>query len=198
MTVTRIIAERGAVAVLEMSAGFMQADAYVIATASPTLALMRPFRFNVPLFSVRSYSLTAQITEPDCAPVSNLLDRTIKVAITRLGDRLRIGRLSEFTGHNRDLPPKRRKTLEASTRSLFGGSCDPKAADFWTGFRLPTPDGPPLVDRSHLSNLFLNFGHGMLGRTMSRGSGVMMPTSLPAQAFRLPPSPCSPLRFRRR
>jgi D-amino-acid dehydrogenase len=34
-----------------------------------------------------------------------------------------------------------------------------------------TPDGPPLIGRSRLQNLYLNTGHGTLGWTMACGSG---------------------------
>jgi D-amino-acid dehydrogenase len=33
-----------------------------------------------------------------------------------------------------------------------------------------TPDGPPIIGRTGVRNLFLNTGHGTLGWTMSCGS----------------------------
>ena len=63
------------------------------------------------------------------------------------------------------------RTLEHSVGDLFPGGGDLKAATFWCGLRPMTPDGPPLVGQSELSNLYLNTGHGTLGWTHSCGSG---------------------------
>ena len=54
------------------------------------------------------------------------------------------------------------------------GRIDLKAASFWCGLRPMTPDGPPLVGRSELSNLYLNTGHGTLGWTMACGSAKVL------------------------
>ena len=47
------------------------------------------------------------------------LDETYKVAITRLGDRIRVGGMAEISGYNNDLPEARRATLRRSQRRHF-------------------------------------------------------------------------------
>lgn len=37
-----------------------------------------------------------------------------------------------------------------------------------------TPDGPPIIGGTRLSNLYLNTGHGTLGWTMACGSGRVL------------------------
>ena len=37
-----------------------------------------------------------------------------------------------------------------------------------------TPDGPPIVGRTRLRNLYINTGHGTLGWTMACGSGRVL------------------------
>jgi D-amino-acid dehydrogenase len=37
-----------------------------------------------------------------------------------------------------------------------------------------TPDGPPLIGKSPMANLYLNTGHGTLGWTMAAGSGRVL------------------------
>jgi D-amino-acid dehydrogenase len=55
-------------------------------------------------------------------------------------------------------------------KQLFPGG-DLACAEFWTGLRPMTPDGPPIVGSTPLRNLYLNIGHGTLGWTMACGSG---------------------------
>ena len=55
-------------------------------------------------------------------------------------------------------------------RDLFPGGGDLAKAQFWTGLRPMTPDGPPVIGESG-RNLYLNTGHGTLGWTMACGSG---------------------------
>ena len=102
------------------------------------------------------------------------MDETYKVAITRLGDRIRVGGLAEINGFNMALDPRRRATLDKSLTDLFEGACDPAEALFWCGLRPMTPDGTPIIGRTRFSNLYLNTGHGTLGWTMSAGSGRLI------------------------
>jgi len=102
------------------------------------------------------------------------MDETYKVAITRLGDRIRVGGTAEITGYNLDLRKSRRDTLEHSVTDLFPGGGDVSKAEFWTGLRPMTPDGTPVVGPTPYRNLFLNTGHGTLGWTMAAGSGRMI------------------------
>jgi D-amino-acid dehydrogenase len=115
--------------------------------------------------------LTLPIVDPDAAPVSTVMDETYKVAITRLGDRIRVGGTAEVSGYDLALRAARRATLEQSVGDLFPRGGDLNAASFWCGLRPMTPDGPPLVGRGPQRNLYLNTGHGTLGWTMACGSG---------------------------
>lgn len=99
------------------------------------------------------------------------MDETYKVAITRLGDRIRVGGTAEITGYNLDLRVDRRATLEHSVTDLFPGGGDVSKAEFWTGLRPMTPDGTPVIGPTPYRNLYLNTGHGTLGWTMACGSG---------------------------
>lgn len=99
------------------------------------------------------------------------MDETYKIAITRLGDRVRVGGMAEISGYTNDLPEKRRLTLEHSVTDMFGGAGDVKSASFWSGLRQMTPDGTPIVGPTRLPNLYINTGHGTLGWTMACGSG---------------------------
>ncbi|ESW65905.1 D-amino acid dehydrogenase [Mesorhizobium sp. M1148] len=150
------------------------ADAYVLALGSYSARFMRLLRRPIPVYPVKGYSITVPIKDAVAAPVSTVMDETYKVAITRLGDRIRVGGTAEISGFDLRLHESRRRTLEHSVGDLFPDGGDLKAASFWCGLRPMTPDGPPLVGRTEFSNLYLNTGHGTLGWTMACGSAKVL------------------------
>ncbi len=159
---------------LEMGESLQTADVYVAALGSYTPHFLRPLGIAAPVYPVKGYSITIPITDPSHAPESTIMDETYKVAITRLGDRIRVGGMAEISGFSKDLPVPRRLTLEKSVNDLFPGAGDLKAAKFWSGLRPMTPDGTPIIGPTRLPNLFLNTGHGTLGWTMACGSAQVL------------------------
>lgn len=168
--ITRIVEEGGRITRVETDRGPVTADAYLVAMGSFSPHLVRTLGLKVPVYPVKGYSLTVPIVNEPLAPVSTLLDESYKVAITRLGDRIRIGGMAEISGFNMDLPEARRATLEHSAGTLFPGAGDFSAASFWCGLRPMTPDSTPVIGPTRIGNLFLNTGHGTLGWTMACGS----------------------------
>jgi D-amino-acid dehydrogenase len=102
------------------------------------------------------------------------MDEKHKVAITRLGDRIRVGGMAELDGYSATLDPRRRSTLEHVVSDLYPAGGDARAGSFWSGLRPMTPDGPPVIGRTKFRNLWLNTGHGTLGWTMACGSGRVL------------------------
>ncbi|OUJ07778.1 D-amino acid dehydrogenase [Acetobacter malorum] len=159
---------------IRTSKGHLRADAYVVSMGSYSPLLLKPLGVHLPVYPVKGYSLTLPLTDESHAPLSTVNDETYKVAITRLGNRIRVGGTAELTGYNLRLSPDRRETLELSFSELFGGG-DLSAATYWTGLRPCTPDGTPVVGPvPRFSNLWLNTGHGTLGWTMACGSGRLL------------------------
>ena len=173
-TLTGIEVEGGRIAGCVTSSGRKTADAYVMAMGSYSPVWMRRIGQPIPVYPIKGYSITVPITDPDRAPVSTVMDETYKVAITRLGDRIRVGGTAEISGYDLKLRAARRDTLEHSVGDLFPGGGDLKAASFWSGLRPMTPDGPPIVGPSKFANLWLNTGHGTLGWTMACGSARVL------------------------
>ncbi len=172
--IERIVVEGNAVAGVATGAGLLTADAYVVALGSYSPLILKPLGLSVPIYPVKGYSITVPITDPDGAPVSTVMDESYKVAITRLGDRIRAGGTAEISGYDFGLHDARRDTLEHSVGELFprGGSL--KDATFWCGLRPMTPDGPPIIGQAGPKKLYLNTGHGTLGWTMACGSGRVL------------------------
>jgi len=97
-----------------------------------------------------------------------------EVAVTRLGNRVRVGGTAELTGYNLKLRESRRQTLNHVVTDLFPHAGDVSKSSFWTGLRPMTPDGPPVIGKSKIANLWFNTGHGTLGWTMAAGSGRLL------------------------
>lgn len=172
--VAQLVKERGRVSHLETNRGNIRGDVFLIAAGSYSPRLVRPLGINLPVYPVKGYSITLPILDEERAPISTVLDESYKVAITRLGTRIRVGGTAEVNGFDLALPERRRETLELSLNSLFPEAGDIAEADFWCGLRPMTPDSTPVVGPTQIDNLFLNTGHGTLGWTMSCGSGHLI------------------------
>jgi D-amino-acid dehydrogenase len=169
-----LIADGTRISGVATSKGAIAADAYVVALGSWSSRLLRPLGIRLPVYPVKGYSITVPLADDQAAPVSTVMDESYKVAITRLGDRIRVGGTAEVSGYSNRLDPARRATLDHSVTDLFPGGGDVSKATFWCGLRPMTPDGPPIIGPTRYANLHLNTGHGTLGWTMACGSGRVL------------------------
>lgn len=173
-TITKAVTEGNRIRAIETNNGTFEADHFVAAMGSYTPAFLKQFGINLPVYPVKGYSITVPIKNEELAPISTVMDEAHKVAITRLGSRIRVGGMAEIAGFSTDLPQARRDTLTHSVEDLFGGAGDQSQAKFWSGLRPMTPDGTPVIGSTKLSNLSINSGHGTLGWTMSCGSAKLL------------------------
>lgn len=171
VTVLRLFGDGGRIGGVMTDAGAIVADHYVVALGSYTPLLLAPLGIRMPVYPVKGYSITVPIVDPAGAPESTVMDETHKVAVTRLGDRIRAGGTAELAGYSTRLRKARRGTLGHVVRDLFPDGGDLDRAEFWTGLRPMTPDGPPLVGATRYANLLVATGHGTLGWTMAAGTG---------------------------
>ena len=176
-------------------AGQMAADAVVVALGSYSPLLLKPHGINLPVYPVKGYSLTVPIADPAGAPESTVMDEMHKVAITRLGDRIRVGGMAELAGFDTRLDPRRRATLEHVVSDLYPAGGRASDGAFWAGLRPMTPDGPPVIGRAKFRNLWLNTGHGTLGWTMSCGSGRVLADLVSGRAPAIDAKPLSIERY---
>ncbi len=172
--IDEVVMSGGRVAGLKTDHGLIRGDAYVIAAGSYSPSLVRRIGLKLPVYPVKGYSLTAGIVDFARAPESTLLDESYKIAITRLGNRIRVGGMAEISGFSDGIDPDRKRTLLHSIESLFPGAGDTGAAQFWSGLRPMTPDGTPVLGKTPVPNLYFNTGHGTLGWTMACGSASVV------------------------
>jgi D-amino-acid dehydrogenase len=159
---------------VETDAGRLGADRVVLALGSYSPKWLAPAGIDVPVYPVKGFSITVPVRDPAAAPESTIMDETHKVAVTRLGDRIRVGGMAQLSGYDLALVQRRRGTLEFVLTDLFPDGGDLAKTEFWTGLRPMTPDGTPVIGPTKLRNLYLATGHGTLGWTMAAGTGRAM------------------------
>ena len=129
---------------------------------------------RLPVYPVKGYSLTVPIADYARAPESTIMDDAYKVALTRLGDRIRVAGTAEVGGYDAIMRESRVDTIKHVLQEVFPGGGDLSKMTTWTGMRPMTPDGTPIVGHTRYKNLLTNTGHGTLGWTMSTGSGKVI------------------------
>lgn len=181
-TIKSVDISAGCIAQVTTDKGVFTADQYVMALGSFSPLLLRPLGIYAPVYPVKGYSLTVPITDASVAPESTVMDESYKVAITRLGDRIRVGGTAEVGNYQPVPHAPRRLPLDKSLTDLFPSAGDISKATFWSGLRPMTPDGPPIIGPTHLGNLHLNTGHGTLGWTMACGTARVLSDQIAGKA----------------
>lgn len=150
------------------------ADAVVLATGVESVQLLALLGIHIPLYPVKGYSATAVIKNFDEAPTAALMDESYKVAITRMGSRIRISGTAEVGYHDSDLRETALRTLIKVGDDWFPHAANYHSANFWCGARPMLPDGAPLLGTTPIRNVFINIGHGSTGWAMAAGSGKLV------------------------
>jgi len=154
--------------------GAIRGDAYVLALGSWSPGLVSDLGLKLPIHPVKGYSLTVRAEDMARGPRGGIMDEDRKIAVTRLGDRIRVAGMAELANFSTALPPARRRSLTRTLDDLFPNATRATEESFWSGLRPMTPDGAPILGSSPLPNLYLNTGHGTLGWTMACGSAQVI------------------------
>jgi D-amino-acid dehydrogenase len=175
----------------------LKADAYVVACGSYTTPLLKSVGVQVPIYPGKGYSATLPLLQPDQAPQVSMIDDQLKIAMSRLGNQLRVAGTIELGGFDLSLDTplakKRCEMLVKRIEEVFPGVADTRTPEqggdpqFWTGLRPATPTNIPLMGRTKVGKLWVNAGHGTLGWTHGAGSGKALAELIsgeqPAMAF---------------
>ena len=143
--------------------------------------LLRTVGIDLPIYPGKGYSATFKILRPELAPQVSFIDDSVKCAMSRLGDTLRIAGTIEVGGYDTGLDSAlsraRCHMLARRVETVFPGVCDTRLEteggnpQFWTGLRPATPTNIPYIGQSKVTKLWVNAGHGTLGWTHGAGSG---------------------------
>src|SRR3954468_20798478 len=162
----------------------LHADDVVVACGSYTAPLLRQVGVDLPIYPGKGYSATFKLKKPTDAPFVSAIDDEVKVAMSRLGDELRVAGTIEVSGYDATLDSQlsqdRCRMLAQRIERVLPGVCDTRLPEeggdpkFWTGLRPATPTNIPYIGRTRVGGLWVNAGHGTLGWTHGAGSGKAM------------------------
>ena len=175
----------------------LQADHMVVACGSYSAALLRSVGVNLPIYPGKGYSATFKILKPELAPHVSTIDDAKKIAVSRLGDQIRVAGTIEVGGFDlsldSDLARARCHMLSKRMEEVYPGMCDTRSAEqggqpnYWAGLRPATPTNIPYIGQTPVRGLWVNAGHGTLGWTHGAGSGKaiaeLMSGQRPGTAF---------------
>lgn len=150
-------------------------DAVVIAGGVDSTMLLRRLGIRLPLYPIKGYSATVAIREPTYAPIAAVMDEAYKVAIVRMGNRIRVAGTAELGDRDLSITSANAEralaTLIKVARDWFPGAAQYQSATWWAGARPMLPDGPPVLGATSHPRVFVNLGHGSTGWAMAAGSG---------------------------
>jgi D-amino-acid dehydrogenase len=159
----------------------LRADAVIVACGSYSAPLLRGVGVNIPVYPGKGYSATLPLLRPDAAPQVSMIDDDKKIAISRLGNQLRVAGTIEVGGYDLSLTSRLAQTrcqmLLDRIEWVLPGVADTRNAaqggqpHLWCGLRPATPTNIPYIGRTPIGKLWVNTGHGTLGWTHGAGSG---------------------------
>ena len=159
----------------------LKGDAVVVACGSYSAPLLRSVGVDLPIYPGKGYSATFPLLRPEAAPMVSTIDDGRKIAMSRLGNVLRVAGTIELGGYDLSLdnPVARARCHMLSRRieEILPGVCDTRTPEqggnpqYWTGLRPATPTNIPFIGQTRVGKLWVNAGHGTLGWTHGAGSG---------------------------
>lgn len=167
-------------------------DAILICAAEGAPALLRSLGMELPLMTLNHCSVSTNVKEPLNAPHSMLIDAQRRVLISRIGQRIRASSGTPILpgGHAQGIFQSLYKALEdwfPGAAQLHGSQA---LVQSWQASCIHTPDGLPLLGRTHHPRLWVNIGHGTRGWTFAPGAARLLadmlsgkPLTMDATAF---------------
>lgn len=157
----------------------LRADEFVVCGGAWSPELTKKLDLRIPMQAGKGYSLT--LKNPRQSPEICSVLTEARVAVTPMGDTLRVGGTMEIAGLDPRINPVR-------VRGIIDGFCryfpEFSPTDFegiapWHGMRPCSPDGMPYIGRSaKYTNLAIGTGHAMMGLTLGPVTGKILADTL--------------------
>jgi D-amino-acid dehydrogenase len=174
--------------------GLRQADHVVVCAGAWSHSLLAGLGYRIPLETQRGYHVTLADSGIRLSRTVVAADRKIFASPMETG--LRLAGTVEFGGLGRP-PTARRTQLLSKYGKLIFPRLNPAAkAETWMGHRPCLPDSLPILGRApEFEGLWLNFGHGHLGLTMSAVTGGLLASAMRGSPVPVDLAPYSIARF---
>jgi len=193
-TISEFRIEADRVAAVRTDQGDFAGGEVVLALGTWTPQLARQLDLRIPIQPGKGYSIT--YSRPALSPRIPLTLKERQVCVTAWRSGYRLGSTMEFAGYDVSLNRTRLNALRRAAGEYLREPEGPQVVEEWYGWRPMTYDDLPIVGRpARLRNLILATGHGMLGVTMSAGTGLLVSEIACGKTPSLDPAPFSPARF---
>ncbi|MGB7344551.1 MAG: FAD-dependent oxidoreductase [Pirellulaceae bacterium] len=152
--------------------GEIEADEFVICGGVWSTTLASDLDLALPMQAGKGYSVT--LDSPAELPELCSLLHEARVAVTPMGNALRVGGTMEIAGIDESISQSRvRGILDAIPRYFPALEANDFAGQpVWSGLRPCSPDGLPYLGRTaKWSNLIVSTGHAMMGISLAMVSG---------------------------
>ncbi len=170
-------------------------DLFVIAGGAFSSILLRKLGIHLAMQDGKGYSVT--INNPPEKPHIPAVLSEAKVAVTPMGNDLRIGGTLEFSGFKESITMSRVKAVLSAVRRYYPDiKIDfPPKEKIWYGFRPCSFDGLPFIGRvKKYDNLVIATGHSMLGLSLGAGTGKLVSEVISGKTASMELSPFDPER----
>lgn len=160
---------------VDTNRGFVAADQVVLAGGSWSSGMAQALRLPLPMQPGKGYSLTLE--GPRKLPNLCSIGVEGRIAVTPMGERLRVGGTMELSGLNERVEPRRVQGIVKSFCRYFPEFTPDDFANLqpWRGLRPCTPDGLPYLGRTRRSeNLVIATGHAMMGLSLGPITGQLV------------------------
>ena len=160
-------------------------DEVVIAGGAWSTGLGERLALDLPMQAGKGYSVT--LSDPPSLPQVCSILTEARVAVTPIGDSLRVGGTMEITGLDESVS---RRRVDGITRSFprYFPEFEKEMFDglpVWHGLRPCSPDGLPYIGRTaRYENLTVATGHAMLGLSLAPITGALVADTISARPAR--------------
>ena len=172
------------------------AETIILAGGIDTLTLTRPLGLKLPMQGGKGYSVT--LPAPPKNPLLCSLLKEGRVAVTPMGDQLRVAGTMEICGSDTSVSkPRLQGVIESFCR--FYPEFEPSQfADLkpWVGLRPCSPDGLPYLGRLPKNkNIIVATGHAMMGLSLAPITGELVADVVESKSSSIDLSALNPTRF---
>lgn len=170
-------------------------DEVVIAAGAWTGAIVRGLGVPLPMQAGKGYSFMMSM-QPNLNVPSLLLES--RVAVTPMGESLRMGGTMEIAGVNHTINMKRVQGIVEAVPRYYPDirPALPDVKTVWHGLRPCSPDGLPYVGRlNRCHNVTVAAGHGMMGLSLAPGTGKLVTSIIQEETPAIDLQPFNPNRY---
>lgn len=170
--------------------GYVESDVVVVATGAQAPRLLAPLGIDAPIYPVKGYSLTYDVSglPPAEAPTGLMVVEPAQMYVSRMGNRLRFTSIAEFAGWGEDeVAEDCVAVLRHRAETLFPAATVGREPAVWAGGRPLTPDDRPISCRApesaYAPNLYIHSGGGAYGWRVSMGVSQQLVDTICADGF---------------